>query len=274
MTASDTNSADRDDGKVPASEERSDSFLDDLTGPGLGLWNDVEETDVKYVKSFDRGSFKGTAVDAIYNVKRVSEKIGAVGYAWGWEVKSERLDTFGMGEDQQVIHTCVLRAWFRQSDGSKEHVEHVGHTKAAYWTRARRPGEKPRYIVDEEFAKKSVTDALSKIMVSLGASADIWLGRFDGNKYVAPSHEGTGDGHQPAPASDEKLIARGRDILAEIRKATSKDEVLEAARKVKGTFNDQPFWPNLVSADRDLAGEIQKLVRDKAKPHGIDLSKV
>jgi len=45
-----------------------------------------------------------------------------VGFAWGWEVKSERLDTFGLGEDQQVIHTCVLRAWFRQPDGSKGHV--------------------------------------------------------------------------------------------------------------------------------------------------------
>jgi len=197
--------------------------------------------------------------------------LGPVGFAWGWEVKSERLDTFGMGEDQQVIHTCVLRAWFRQPDGSKEHVEHVGHTKAAYWTRARRPGEKPRYIVDEEFGKKSVTDALSKIMVSLGASADIWLGRFDGNKYVAPSEA---EAQANGAALDEKLLARAREILDEIRKASTKDEVLEAARNVKGTFNEQPFWPQLVSTDRDLAAEIQQLVRGKAKAHELDLSKV
>ena len=44
--------------------------LADIAQPGLKLWNEVEETDVRYVKSFDRGSFKGTAVDAIYNVKR------------------------------------------------------------------------------------------------------------------------------------------------------------------------------------------------------------
>jgi hypothetical protein len=245
--------------------------LADIAQPGLKLWNEVEETDVRYVKSFDRGSFKGTAVDAIYNVKRISEKLGPVGFAWGWEVKSERLDTFGVGQDQQVIHSLVLRAWFRQPDGSKEHVEHVGHTKAAYWTRPRRPGEKPRYIVDEEFGKKSVTDALSKIMVSLGASADIWLGRFDGNKYVAPSEaEARADG----AGLDEKLLGRAREILDEIRKASTRDEVTEAARKVKGTFNDQPFWPQLVSTDRDLAAEIQQLVRGKAKAHDLDLSKV
>ena len=247
------------------------SRLAEIAQPGLKLWNEVEETDVRYVKSFDRGSFKGTAVDAIYNVKRISERLGPVGFAWGWEVKSERLDTFGMGEDQQVIHTCVLRAWFRQPDGSKEHVEHVGHTKAAYWSRPRRPGDKPRYIVDEEFGKKSVTDALSKIMVSLGASADIWLGRFDGNKYVAPSESGT---RADDAGLDEKLLGRAREILDEVRKASTKEEVLEAARKVKGTFNDQPFWPQLVSTDRDLAAEIQQLVRGKAKAHDLDLSKV
>ena len=31
---------------------------------GRELWDKIEETDVAYVKSFDNGSFKGTAVDA------------------------------------------------------------------------------------------------------------------------------------------------------------------------------------------------------------------
>ncbi len=83
-----------------------------------------------------------------------------------------------------MIQTAVVRAWFRQPDGTKEHVEHIGSTKVAYWSRSK-PGQPPRFVVDEEAAKKSVTDALSKIMMALGASADIWLGRFDGNKYTA-----------------------------------------------------------------------------------------
>ena len=257
------------------------SGLAELAKPGLSLWNSLEETDVRYVKSFDRGSFKGTAVDATYNVKRVSDLLGPVGYAWGWEVKSERLDTFGVGEDSQTIHTCVLRAWFRQPDGTKEFVEHVGHTKAAYWTRARRPGDKPRFVVDEEFAKKSVTDALSKVMVSLGASADIWLGRFDGNKYVHPSEEpananghGNGNGAAAAARGEEALITYARDVLGEAQKAGTKDAVVEVARKIKGAYNEQPFWPQLVTTDRDLAAEIQQLVRGKAQSHELDLSRV
>ena len=252
--------------------------LAELAKPGLSLWNRLEETDVRYVKSFDRGSFKGTAVDATYNVKRVSDLLGPVGYAWGWEVKSERLDTFGVGEDSQTIHTCVLRAWFRQPDGSKEFVEHVGHTKAAYWTRPRRPGDKPRFVVDEEFAKKSVTDALSKVMVNLGASADIWLGRFDGNKYVHPSEEAANANGAaataPAKGEEAALITYARDVLGEAKQAGSKEAVVEVARKIKGAYNEQPFWPQLVTTDRDLAAEIQQLVRGKAQSHELDLSRV
>ena len=33
-------------------------------------------------------------MDAIYNVEADLGKLGPVGFAWGWEVKSERLDTF------------------------------------------------------------------------------------------------------------------------------------------------------------------------------------
>ena len=247
----------------------------EIAGPGLALWEAARESDVRGADSLDRGPSRGTAGEAIRDVKRVSEALGPVGFAWGWEVKSERLDTFGLGEEQRVIHSCVLRAWFRRPDGSKGHLEHVGHTKAAYWTRARRPGDKPRYVIDEEFAKKSVTDALSKIMVNLGASADIWLGRFDGNKYVAPSAEeqGRAAGGDAAKA-EERLVAHAREILAEVKKAKTKDAVVEVARKIKGTFDEQPFWPQLVATDRDLAAEIQQLVRGKAQPFELDLSRV
>jgi hypothetical protein len=154
--------------------------MSDLFGPGLKLWNRLEPTDKDQTKRFDRGQFKGTSVDPIYNIKRVTEALGPVGFSWGWEVKSERLDTFGEGTSAQTVHSCIVRAWFRQPDGSKEHVEHCGLTKVAYHSRD------GRLVVDDEYAKKSVTDALSKIMLSLGASADIWLGRFDGVKYTAP----------------------------------------------------------------------------------------
>lgn len=238
---------------------------------GRELWDKIEETDVQYVKSFDNGSFKGTAVDATYNVRRITEHLGPAGFNWGWEIKMDRFDTFGAGEDQQTVHTAIVRAWFRQEDGSKEYLEHVGQTRAAYWTRARRPGDKPRFVVDSEAVKKSTTDALSKIMVSLGASADIWLGRFDGNKYVAPSQQEAEENGHAKGNGEDKLLAHARDILQHVRTAATPAAVQEEGRRIKGTFGDQPFWPQLVHADRDLAAEIQSLLRGKAQAYSVDL---
>lgn len=167
---------------------------------GLDLWNRLEFTDKAMTKPVTRpGGFKGTAVDPVYNLKRVTQELGPVGFAWGWKVLNERLDTFGEGQDAITIHSLTVRAWFAQEDGSIREVDHIGHTKTAHWTRS----NPRRFDVDEEFGKKSLTDALSKIMMSLGASADIWLGRFDGNKYVAS--EEVVEANAPAPKPARKL---------------------------------------------------------------------
>lgn len=183
--------------------------LIDVGHRGLDLWNRLEFTDKNYTKPVSRpGGFKGTAVDPVWNLKRVTEQLGPVGFFWGWKVLNERLDTFGEGQDAVTIHSLTVRAWFAQDDGSVREVDHIGHTKVAHWTRAYKQGEPRRFDVDEEFGKKSLTDALSKIMMSLGASADIWLGRFDGNKYVAS--DDVAEANAPAPKPPRRLDVVGK----------------------------------------------------------------
>ena len=46
------------------------------------------------------------------------------------------------------------------------------------------PLYKSNNSLDDEAPKKAMTDALTKAMSHLGMSADIFLGKFDGNKYV------------------------------------------------------------------------------------------
>lgn len=162
---------------------------------GLDLWTKLERTDPAATKRFDKGSFKGTAVDPVYNLKRVTEALGPVGFAWGWRIVKDELVKFEEGDEPTWIHTAIVRAWFRQEDGAVQEVEHVGQTIAARYVGR---GQQRRFFVDDEYAKKSVTDALSKIMLSLGASADVWLGRFDGSKYAELTR---GQGHEGKQAS-------------------------------------------------------------------------
>jgi hypothetical protein len=75
-------------------------------------------------------------------------------------------------------------------------------------------------------------------------------------------------------AREELVVSYGRLLLDRARKAFASDAVTKVAGMIKGPWEGQPLWPQLVAADRELAGELQKAVREKAKAHGIDLSTV
>lgn len=242
---------------------------------GLDLWNRLELTDERYTRRFDKGNFKGTAVDAVYNVKRITEQLGPVGFAWGWHIVRDELVKFDAGDEPTWVHNCVVRAWFKQEDGSVREVEHVGSTIAARFVGR---GSTRRFMVDDEYAKKSVTDALSKIMVSLGASADIWLGRFDGNKYVPPA---TGNGAEaedelPAPRTrtieDNGLLAEARSHLLAVRGMDG-----AALRETRDWLRMAPAphepsrWTQLASLDRDLRDELAAAMNRRADDLGVSL---
>lgn len=242
---------------------------------GLDLWNKLELTDPAYTKRFDKGNFRGTAVDAIYNIKRVTEQLGPVGFAWGWHIVKDELVKFDDGSEPTWIHNCVVRAWFKQEDGSVREVEQVGSTIAA-----RHVGRGPnrRFMVDDEYAKKSVTDALSKIMVCLGASADIWLGRFDGNKYVPPATEGAeaqADDLPPPRAravEEEGLLTEARSHLHAVRAMDG--ATLREARNWLRLSPDgvKPSrWLLLGQIDRELRDELAAAMNRRAAELGISL---
>lgn len=244
------------------------------TFDGLELWDKLEPTDPAFTKRFDKGNFKGTAVDAVYNIKRVTEQLGPVGFAWGWHIVRDELVKFDDGAEPTWIHNCVVRAWFRQPDGGTREVEHVGSTIAA-----RHVGRGPnrRFMVDDEYAKKSVTDALSKIMVGLGASADIWLGRFDGNKYAAPAGAAAPvEDELPAPrpraVEEDGLLAEARSHLHAVRGMDG--TTLREARNWLRLSPDgvKPSrWLLLGTADRDLRDQLASAMNNRAAELGISL---
>jgi hypothetical protein len=152
---------------------------------GLELWNAVEATDPRYTKDITGKAYRGTTVNNVYVAKKITAALGPVGVRWGWRVLEERLQEFGSHEDKsyQALHWLRVELWLKGEDGGKETFENYGVTKAAYYGRN-------GFVLDDEFPKKSLTDALSKLMLYLGGSADVWLNDFDPhNKYVAPKPE-------------------------------------------------------------------------------------
>ena len=143
------------------------------------LWDSVEKTDPKFTKKVNqRGGF--TAIGAQYQVRKATESFGPFGIGWG--VKDE---SFKRYEDTGLV--------LYQGTLWQKHGDAVGtvpiHSSIKYHHNNR---------VDDDFAKKVATDALTKGLSKLGFNADVFMGLFDDNKYVNALKKRFGSGSNGA----------------------------------------------------------------------------
>ena len=125
------------------------------------LWDAVCKTDPKHTKKVNqRGGF--TAIDAHYQVQEATRQFGPIGEGWGFDF--ELLDA----APGTIIAKVTL--WHGKPDQT---ITQCGQKKI---NTAKGP--------DEDAAKKAVTDGLTKCLSYLGFNADVFLGKFDDNKYV------------------------------------------------------------------------------------------
>lgn len=127
------------------------------------LWDQVCKTDPKHTKKVNqRGGF--TAIDAHYQVQRATEVFGPVGIGWGY-INGEPIF-----KEQLVFVPVTLWHGDRANTfgpifGGAEVISNKGYA-------------------DNDALKKASTDGLTKALSHLGFNADVFLGKFDDNKYV------------------------------------------------------------------------------------------
>ena len=144
----------------------------------LELWDRLFPTDPSQTKTFRRaGGFSGTAIKPMWMVMRATEEFGPIGKGWGWQEIEHKIYT--MTNEQAVWFSKVV-VWYRQG----EQTFQVGPQWGATELVARR-GEAKTLFMDEEAAKKAVTDAVTKCLSYLGLAGDVHMGLFDDSKYVA-----------------------------------------------------------------------------------------
>ena len=211
----------------------------DSAHPNLSLWESVQATDPDYTKSFSRsGGFRGTAINHTYQQKRATQAFGPKGLGWGSRIIDER---YAEGAPilhpqhgvigREVIHVLRIELWYvldvRGKDGifdtKRGSVEAFGQTTFV-------GSNKHGVYTDEEAPKKSLTDAESKALASLGFSADVHLGLFDDSKYVNDLSARVAEAERPKGPS----LA---DLTAKVEAASNLDE-LKAAVAQAAALND------------------------------------
>ena len=126
------------------------------------LWDAVYATDPEFTKKVAmRGGF--TSIGGYYLVRKATERWGAYGSTWGLRECKYGYDCSADG----AILALYLEAKFEYPGGSFDIASDIP------------------YAPKDECRKKLRTDCIKKALSYLGFSADVFMGKFDDDRYVA-----------------------------------------------------------------------------------------
>ena len=129
------------------------------------IWDQVKNTNPRFTKPFSKfGGKTLTTIDPMYQIQVMTGMFGPVGKGWTYNVNYTYTD--------KNVFAEVLVKYF---DKGWHEFGPVSSVQALY---------KKNGGLDDEAPKKAMTDAMTKAFSHLGMSADVFLGKFDDNKYV------------------------------------------------------------------------------------------
>jgi hypothetical protein len=139
----------------------------------MRIWDNVSKTNPAHTTHVNqRGGF--TAISAQYQIMSATEQFGPIGVGWGYECAEPIF--------QQGFIIVPVTIWHGERS----------NTFGPVYGCCEMFGKRP----DSDAPKKATTDAITKGLSQLGFNADVFLGKFDDNKYVADLKKEFAD---PAP---------------------------------------------------------------------------
>lgn len=145
-----------------------------MTEKNLSLWN-------RHLKPHDdamRKAPKGlTAIDPMWTIREATLEWGPIGGAWGFSIINEEIVKSEV--TSTMVHTVTIELWYPNPNGP----DGLGKIQSCGGTTMDGVNKSGTFFNDD-YAKMSVTDALSKALSWLGFGAAVHMGMFDGNKYI------------------------------------------------------------------------------------------
>ncbi len=188
----------------------------------LALWKRREKTDPNYTKHVGkRGGF--TAIDAQWQTQQATEEWGPYGQGWG--LTDLRWDYIRDAEFGEPLEICLEAIFYYGRDYKKG--EQGRDTDGAFPISSDMP-----YKPGDECRKKLMTDCQSKALSKLGFSADVFMGRFDDNRYV--------EQRKAEVAAEMEKIERTDPQTGELKIGKEQRKAIIAASKARaGDFHER-----------------------------------
>lgn len=187
-----------------------------MSKENLELWNKVEKTNPKYTK---KANVKGNNITSIapqYQIMNATEHFGVYGQSWGFKT----LDFDYSLKDEGLVS---LKAVFFFPKGEFEIINSI-----SIWR------DNAKTKIDDNFAKKLETDALTKALSKLGFNADIFTGKFDDVRYVEEMRKEFAEPIKKKVLTGKQFdsLCSDKAELKHIATALENYEMSEAQRKV------------------------------------------
>ena len=219
----------------------------------MEIWDRVAKTDPSQTKQVEFGR-KFTAIDAHSQVMEATREFGPVGQGWGYE------NVYGEThlQDGRIIAWCDVTLWWAPA-GEWEGIKTPGYHRQFGPVRGSAMLHKgdSKKLPDTDAYKKASTDGLTKLISHLGFNADVFLGKFDDNKYV----EGLQKEKTAEATASQQLYAEERQGFI---------DKIQACKDTKGmdaVLADYKMWIDRLPAGTavELRGWVtkQKVEREK-----------
>lgn len=153
----------------------------------LELWHKVEKTNPKYTKNAKVGGMNITSISPQFQIMNATEQFGSYGEKWGFK---------HIQFDYSITNTPVtltVKDWTTKKEENINSILGLVGFKATFFfpngefeitNSIKIFTDNKHSKIDDNYAKKLETDALTKALSKLGFNADIFLGKFDDQRYV------------------------------------------------------------------------------------------
>lgn len=187
----------------------------------LKIWDEVKQPPVTALKKINGGRLSGmTDIKPQWRIQKMTEVFGPCGVGWKYEIK--KLWTLP-GAYEQVFAFADIDLYFKENGEWSNPIP--GHGGSMLVVK-----EKSGLHSSDEGFKMAITDALSTAMKAIGVASDIYMGNWDGSKYI----------NQPEPT--QKTLTLGKTNLKWLSDfCTSRKFTPEDKEKFKAYYGFDPY---------------------------------
>lgn len=180
----------------------------------LSVWNKVSQAPNHFLKKIEFGYLKGKSdINPQWRLMAMTQAFGMIGHGWTYRIVRTWTET---GADGQMMAFSEVAVKTKFEGEWGEEFSGIGGSMICQIANGKLKSSDEGY-------KMATTDALSVAFKAVGVAADIYLGNFDGSKYLYDYSAAYNEPVPPKPVQAQSLTNDRFNNALEAVKAGSYD---------------------------------------------------